>query len=353
MVPLYVISVLAFSGKSALCVGLGNKLRSDGYTIGYMKPVSSSGKAFDEQIVDEDANFMKQVFGLLEPLKVLAPLVLTPQVVEEILNGRAQDYVSLVKAAYEQVIANKDIVLVEGAAGITEGAIARLSVYDVARLLNLKVLLVVRYTDDLSMEAPLLIKSTMGDALVGMVFNAVPRAKMELIESEAKPYLESQGIKCFGVLTQERILLSVSVAELAEILEGQILNSPEQGEDLVENLMVGAMGVDSALEYFRRKPNKAVITGGDRPDIQLAALQTSTRCIICTGGIQPNQLILAQAEDLGVPMILAKQDTLTALEIIERIFGKTRFHQKKKVAEFEKLLEERFDFASLYARLGL
>lgn len=49
---------------------------------------------------------------------------------------------------------------------------------------------------------------------------------------------------------------------------------------MVEHLMIGAMDVDSALTYFRRKPNKAVITGGDRPDIQLAALETSTKCTI-------------------------------------------------------------------------
>ena len=38
-------------------------------------------------------------------------------------------------------------------------------------------------------------------------------------------------------------------------------------------MLVGAMSVESALSYFRRKPNKAVITGGDRADIQLAALE--------------------------------------------------------------------------------
>jgi BioD-like phosphotransacetylase family protein len=40
--------------------------------------------------------------------------------------------------------------------------------------------------------------------------------------------------------------------------------------------MVGAMSAENALSYFRRKAHKVVITGGDRPDIQLAALETST-----------------------------------------------------------------------------
>jgi len=353
MVPLYVISIAPFSGKSATCVGLGRKFREDGITIGYMKPVSPTGKQFDGVLADEDAHFMKQVFSLLEPLEVLSPLVLTSEVIGAILAGKETNYVALVQAAFEKASSHKDVLLVEGAAGITEGAIAKLSAYDVARLFKAKVLLIVRYTDDLSLEAPLLIKNTLGDALIGMVFNAVPRGKLEMFENEARPFIEQQGIKVFAVIPQERVLLAISVAELAECLNGQILNSPERGDELVENLMVGAMGVDSAIDYFRRKPNKAVITGGDRPDIQLAALQTSTRCIILTGNLQPSPLIVAQAEDLGVPMILVKQDTLATVEMIERVFGKSRFHQEKKIIKFERLLEERFDYPGLYARLEL
>jgi BioD-like phosphotransacetylase family protein len=52
-------------------------------------------------------------------------------------------------------------------------------------------------------------------------------------------------------------------------------------------------------------------------------------------------------------MILVRQDTLSAVEVIERFFGKTRFHLDKKVERFEEMLEDRFDFESLYNTLGL
>jgi len=44
--------------------------------------------------------------------------------------------------------------------------------------------------------------------------------------------------------------------------------------------MVGAMGQEQALNFLEVKANKAVITGGDRADVQLAALETSTKCLI-------------------------------------------------------------------------
>ncbi|MGC8838428.1 MAG: DRTGG domain-containing protein, partial [Anaerolineae bacterium] len=177
--------------------------------------------------------------------------------------------------------------------------------------------------------------------------------RMEFAETVIRPFLERRGVRVFGILPQERLLQSISVRELAECLGGETLCCPDRLDDLVEHLMVGAMSVDSALTYFRRKPNKAVITGGDRPDIQLAALETSTRCLILTGNLQPSAIILSRAEELGVPVIVVPYDTLTTVEIIERFFGKTRFHQEKKIARLMELLELRFDFQGLYEALGL
>jgi BioD-like phosphotransacetylase family protein len=44
---------------------------------------------------------------------------------------------------------------------------------------------------------------------------------------------------------------------------------------------------------------------------------------------------------------------MTAVENIETFFGKTRFHQEKKVESFENLLSEHMDMEALYTALGL
>ena len=51
--------------------------------------------------------------------------------------------------------------------------------------------------------------------------------------------------------------------------------------------MLGAMVVDSGLDYFGRKSNKAAIIQQDRPDMQLAALETPTSCLVLSGSSQP------------------------------------------------------------------
>ncbi|HIC94559.1 MAG TPA: phosphotransacetylase family protein [Anaerolineae bacterium] len=354
MKALYICSTTTFAGKTALCVGLGKRFKSDGFSVGYMKPLSTVARRIGGRIVDEDAQFIKQTLDLAEPLEVIAPIALMPQTVEDILAGEERaDFAAQLKGAYAKVAQGKDVVLLEGGAHCMEGALVGLSAPLVADMLKARELVVAKYASDLVVDEVLGAKMLFGDSMIGAVINTVPRQRMRFVEEVIKPYLEEQGVKVFAVLPQDRLLMSISVGQLVDCLGGQVLCCPEACDELVEHLMVGAMTVDSALTYFRRKPNKAVITGGDRPDIQLAALETSTKCLILTGNLYPSSIILDRAEEVGVPVILVKQDTLTTVEIIEQFFGKTRLHQETKVHRFEKMLEERFDFDALYADLGL
>jgi BioD-like phosphotransacetylase family protein len=162
------------------------------------------------------------------------------------------------------------------------------------------------------------------------------------------PSLEQSGIKVVGVLPEDRALYSVTVGELAEHVGGSILNSQDRSNELVESLMVGALSVDSALSYLTLKPNKAVITRGDRPDIQLAALETSTRCLVLTDNINPMPRILNRALELEVPIVLVQGDTVGTMEALERVFDKARFHDEKKLERLGKILERNLDLEAVY-----
>jgi BioD-like phosphotransacetylase family protein len=165
--------------------------------------------------------------------------------------------------------------------------------------------------------------------------------------------LEAREMPVLAVLPEERLLSSVSVRELLEQLGGETLCCQEGLDDLVEYLMVGAMTAESAITYFRQRPNKAVITGGDRTDVMFAALETSTQCLILTGNRHPTPELLARAREVQVPIIVVEPDTLTTVRSAERCFGRTFVRQPRKIAHFGTILQERFDFAQLYGMLGL
>ena len=355
-VALYVCSTSQFSGKTAVCVGLGKRLLRDGFRFGYMKPLCVVSSVSASQRIDADVELLAMLTGVGYPPDRMVPVQLVPSDMGEILKSRqfGETYLQKVRDACELLSRDSDVVLLEGGRNLAEGAIVDLAAVSVTKALQASALVVVKYETDLQLiDDVLLAQSILGDFLLGVVLNAFPAAKERFVVETVVPILQSREIRTFAALPQEPILSAIDVREIVEALDGNVLCAERNQHELVENLMVGAMNVNAALSYFRRKPNKAVFTGGDRLDIQLAALETSTRCLVLTGGLQPSSITLSRAEEVGVPVISVKQDTLTAIEIIEACFGQTRFHQEQKIAVFERLLDELFDFESLYASLGL
>jgi uncharacterized protein len=351
---IYVTSTEKFSGKSALCAGLLRRFQRDGFAVGYMKPVSATARIVGERVKDEDAVFMKETFGLTDPLELITPVLLTEQKVKEILSGGEHDLTGTVRSAFETISQGKEVMVLEGGGSLREGWIVNLAPPHTSDLLHTRELVIVPYMNDLQLVDDLITaRLRLKDSLLGGVINSVPRHRLEFVRDLVIPFVEKHGVPIYAILPRERILLSVSVAEIAEGVRGEILCCERALEELVEHLVVGAMNVDSALRYFRQQANKAVITGGDRPDIHLAALETSTRCLILTGNFRPTPQIISRAEEVGIPIILTRQDTMAAIELIDGFFGKSRFHQKKKVDRFENLMNEHMNFDALYAAAGL
>jgi BioD-like phosphotransacetylase family protein len=99
--------------------------------------------------------------------------------------------------------------------------------------------------------------------------------------------------------------------------------------------------MDACLAYFRRLQNKAKHRSTP-PDIQ-PRLETSTRCIILTGGFTSNDVVIGKAEAKGIPIISVVDDTFTAIDKIEVRMGKTSIREKRKVDRVKELMDIEFD----------
>ena len=140
MATLYVASTETFVGKSATCVGLLDRARRDGFTAGYMKPVSVSVTRTESAVLDEDAAFIRQHFGLEESLDKIAPVLVTQRVVEGIIRGQPNDFARRLQEAYLAVSRDKDFVVLEGANHWAEGSLVDLSADQVSDMLEAPVL---------------------------------------------------------------------------------------------------------------------------------------------------------------------------------------------------------------------
>lgn len=352
-IALYVTSTETYAGKTALCVGIAQRMRRDGLRVGYFKPLSFSATQEEHGPVDEDTRVIKRLLGLKESLDELCPVMITPSKLERIIRGEQPDLADQIKSAYEKVAKDKDVVIIEGANNMATGCLINMSGIEIVAAFKAKCIVVVRYRADLVIDHLLIARRVVGDAVVASVINTIPQGRLDWVEKHVKPFCEKRGIKIFATLPEDRLLMATTVEEIAESLGGEVLCAQDHTDALVESVMVGAMTADTALKYFHRKHNKVVITGGDRTDLLLAALETSTACLVVSGNIHPGAVILGAAEEQGVPVIMSRYDTMTTVERVERCFGKVRFHDEKKMLRFDSMLDERFDYAALYAELGL
>jgi BioD-like phosphotransacetylase family protein len=345
-------STEAYSGKSATILGLSYQLQQKGLDIAYGKPLGNYLGESQTAIVEADVQFVAQLLNLPQNRLLPTILALDEATILKRLRGEDQSNYRQSLAQYLQMPGG-DLALLEGAGTLEEGSLFDLSLLEVAKEVDAAILLVTRYKSVFSVETLLSAKKRLGDRLLGVLLNDIPTEQLEVVDTDMRPFLEQQGIPVLGMLPKSDLLRSVSVGELVNQLQAEVLCRPDRLDLLVESLAIGAMNVNAALRYFGQRRNMAVVTGGDRLEIQLAALESSTQCLILTGKLPPAPFILTKAEELEVPILSVDLDTLTTVEIVDRTFGQVRLHEPIKVQCIRQLMANHFDVDRLLSQLGL
>jgi hypothetical protein len=192
-----------------------------------------------------------------------------------------------------------------------------------------------------------------GVKFIGTILNDIPKIIIERVKGFSRPTLEKNEVTVLGIVPENIALRSPTVREIHERIGGEILSGEENLDNLVEDFLIGAMTPESALTYFRRSVNKAVITGGDRSDIQLAALQTNTSALILTGNLYPDVRVLARAEHQGVPVLLVPYDTYTTVSKTDEVTGRIKYSDEKKIKLAKKVVEENVKWKDILKFLGV
>jgi len=353
MEVLYVVSTESFSGKSAIILCLALSLQKKGFEVGFMKPLSTFPAEFEGALVDEDAYCIWNYLQLEYPPELISPLALSSQAMREHMLGKVKAKPAQIARSFKKIARDKDIMILEGAEDLWKGRCLEFSAHQVAEMLDARVLLIGKAQADSVTDEILVAHDILQQRLIGVILNSAPHSYIEALKDFIVPTLKGKGIEVFGIIPEDKILQAVKVEEIAKHLGGEILCALEKSEELVEEFMVGAMSQENAFRYFRRKPNKAVITGGDRADVQLAALETSTKCLILTGSFRPSPIVLARAQDLGIPMILVDVDTFTAVDKMEALIGHVSIHDERKIKQMGMLLDRHVRLEDLFQSMGL
>ncbi|MBI4339638.1 MAG: phosphotransacetylase family protein [Chloroflexi bacterium] len=331
MGTILVTSLQPGEGKTAFCAGLALLLQRGGLAPALLKALAVSPPG--PGAADPDAAFYQRIQG--GGPHTVSPVAVAPGHEAQPLSVGA---IVQVQAAVQAASHDASPVIVDGPSLTTASGQPSSHAQELAAALDARVVLVVRPQASLTSAAIIEAARAFGPRLAGVLVNSVPQYQRHQLEGAFLSPLHDAGILVVATIPEDRQLLGVSVEDLARHLQGRIILGHEKGGQLVDHLMIGGNVVDWGVHYFSQRSSKAVIVRGDRPDIQMAALHTPTRCLVLTGGHKPLQYVEYEAQEEEVPLVLVQATTLEVATTAETLFDDATIHYPEKIERYAELL---------------
>ncbi len=331
MTAVYVAGTGRGVGKTALTGALALHAKQSGQPVALLKPFVS-GQCKTNNLQDRDVEFYAQLSDV--PLPEGWPMQLalsTSNDYSEILERVANVVGTLERNGAKVILDGLDIMESDQDSMGLSAMIVK----------NLGANVVLCSGHDFSTARHSLdaVASLFGDRLTGVVLNRIPPHSLMEIKNRLIPSMYKDGYKLVATVPEARRMLSPTVSQVASHLGADLINESETTEALVEHIMVGGWFLDQGAYVFSRRDNKAVVVRGDRSDIQMAALATSTACLILTAGMPPIQYVIYHAEQSQTPMLVVPYATSEAMERLGNVCDSASVHSLKKIAYYAELLK--------------
>jgi BioD-like phosphotransacetylase family protein len=305
MKSIFITSTSSSAGKTAvgLCVALNFRGK-----VGYFKPLS----------LNEDTLLFKEVLDLKESA--------------ETLSLKKEDLTQ----KFKELSQDKDLLIIESGPNLSYGAYRKLSAPEIAKTLDLEPVIVTSGSTETIVD-----KLFMGQScfprIKGVVINKVSYASLNETKTFTVPSLEEVGLPVRGTVPSYKILRTFTARDVQNQLNAGVVC--EEGMDKgIDNILIGAMSFDSALTYFRRYADKVVM---------LAAMETSTSCIVATGGVRPSPPVIKKAVELQIPLLLVEGHTYAAAKKIEEIKPVINPHDTEKIELIKRRVGRHLDLEAL------
>lgn len=347
-------------GKTTTSLGLLAALQQKHPRIGYIKPVGQRFVEIEEQKIDEDTVLMDRVYRLNCPLVDMSPIAIEPDFTRKYLESANYDVlVKRIQKAFDRVAWEKDFVLCEGSGHAGVGSVFDLSNARVAKIIGAKAVIVSqggigKPIDEVAINQALFEKE--GVEVIGVILNKVLPHKVEFIRDFASRGLKRKGLELLGVIPHQPILSRPTMDLIREELQSEALNNSAQYNNLVDTVVVGAMGVQNAVRHF--KCGSLLIVPGDREDILLAAATALTAekspClagIVLTDDLRPSTAVQKILRATPFPVLLAKGDSYAVASKVHDLTVKTRPNDTAKITVIRDMIAKHVDVERIIASL--
>lgn len=323
---IYLSSLTERVGKSLVSIGILKKLQKDGKKVAYFKPVGLSKSALTAKM-DSDIGFIQMCVSKdYHPYDIICPISIPETYyIDAIDADKKEEYLTKIKNAYDIVSKDVDYIVIEGNPSIIKYVRVGLDDVTIAQKLGIdSVILMSSDSSDVCIDNIFFTDKYFkfrNFKIKGVLFNVIDFEYMARIQELSKNHIERYHIPVIGIIEKSIELLSARVSEVQAAIGAELLNEGATAglDNPVETYLIGAMNTQAALKYFRQVKRAAIITGGDRTDLVLAALQENVSCLILTGFIQPDISVLTLANEKNIPLLLSPSDTYTTMRNISRL----------------------------------
>jgi BioD-like phosphotransacetylase family protein len=338
-------------GKTTISLGLLSALQQFYPRIGYIKPVGQRFVEIEDEKIDEDTVLMDQVYRLNCPLVDMSPIAVEPDFTRKYLqHSNNETLVKKIVMAFDRVAWEKDFVLCEGSGHAGVGSVFDLSNAQVAKIVGAKVIIVSqggigKPIDEVYLNHAVFERE--GVEVIGIILNKVTPDKLDFITEFARRGFKRKGLDLLGVLPHRPILSSPTLAAIQEETAARSLNSFNGANNLVESVVIGAMGAQTAVGHFKR--GTLVITPGDREDIIRAAVASATdrdrrlAGMVLTEKLAPVNGVLRVIEKAPFPVLLADGESYEVASSVHNLIVKTRAADTEKITVIRDLIAEHVD----------
>ena len=133
-------------GKTVVACALAAWARREGIDVGVMKPVATGGRWVSERWVSDDAVRLVRAAGVDDGWRLVNPVCFQEPLAPWTAARRARRPIRLapILEAFRRLIRRHELLIVEGVGGLLVPLTAQITVADLARRLNLPLLLVSR-----------------------------------------------------------------------------------------------------------------------------------------------------------------------------------------------------------------
>ncbi len=346
MGSLIVASTRESAGKTSVLIGIGRALNKK---FGYIKPLGDRFLYRKKRLWDYDAALMVNLFDLGEE----------PERISIGFDHSKLRYMydeESITHEMKQVIAemekNKEALFIECGKDLSYGASVHLDPLTLSQATGHQVLIITGGSkNDIADDLAFLKRFVGSDEahVGGVIINKV--IKIDDFKETYLPEIESLGVNVLGVIPYEKELTTLSVSYLAEKLFARVIAGEDGLNRLIRNVFVGAMSVSAAqAEPIFAKPDKLIITSGDRSDMIIAALEAGgTSCIVLTNNIVPPANVTAKASELKIPVLLVPTDTYATAMQVDKLEPLLTKDDDKKIEIITRLVKENVDLAAVEA----